>query len=88
MAGNSCARFVHYLLVRHGAGPGDFRLGHARRLYIVLALLEPVPQYESQHGLEGAPGFARKLYQAALLRLSEGWLWHVLCSCGELGSKL
>jgi hypothetical protein len=43
MANNSRARFVHYLLVRHGAGAGNFLLGHARGLYIVFALLESVP---------------------------------------------
>jgi hypothetical protein len=43
MAGNSRARFGHHLLVRHGAGAGDFRLGYARCLYIVFALLESVP---------------------------------------------
>lgn len=54
MASNGRARFVHNLLVRHGAGAGDFLLGHARCLYIVFALLESVPQHETQHGLGGA----------------------------------
>jgi hypothetical protein len=43
MAGNSRARFVRYLLVRHGAGTDDFLFGHARRPHIVFALLKSVP---------------------------------------------
>jgi hypothetical protein len=57
MAGNSRARFVHYLLVRHGAGVDDFRLGHARRLDIVFALLESVP-YPARPN-RPAPQFSR-----------------------------
>lgn len=80
MAGNSRARFVHDLLVRHSAGADDFCLSHARCLYIVFALLESVPKHETQHGFRGAPRFTGKLYQAALLRLSENWLLHALRS--------
>jgi hypothetical protein len=80
MAGNGRARVVHYLLVRHGAGAGDFGLGHARGLYIVVALLESVPKHKAQHGLRGAPRFTGKLYQVALLGLTQIWLWHPVCS--------
>ena len=38
MAGNGRARFVHDLLVRHGAGAGDFLLGHARCLHLAIGL--------------------------------------------------
>lgn len=80
MTGNCRARFVHYLLMWHGSRAGEFCLRSMRCMHIVFALLESVPQHEAQHGLRRASGFAGKLYQAALLSLSENGLLHAWCS--------
>ena len=80
MTGNGCARFVHDLLVRNGTGARDLLLGRSRCLYVVFALIESVPQHETQHGLRGAPGFTCKLNQAPLPRLGEKGLLHTLHS--------